>query len=569
MRELPNEIIQQILSRTPRRDLVPCITTSRQWHQVAIHRFYDRIELNSLAQFKALLRCLSYGTHGSLVHHIRFNTAEITFTQDEFDTLARWTPNLLTCDYTVQLREMDQEKFAKLFVHRWKKLTLLPGWHADKPSEWMMALGPQLTQITLDSLRFHTVCCVTLLPANFSLGNLTTVTIKDFGRLPTNTPLLEALSQMCPNISTLTFDIMEPPEEDLDFDAVQPALSVVSLTISKFDPQIGTNWWFEYLQLKYPRLTYLSFKIMDDYIDGNYEDPTSTLYTLVKNLTDLESLHINLQQITNPQSDVFEALDIESFRLWLNTSPRTHRISSFSWFCPCNPFSLTSGHPYTMTSAATASQLSSFGQTLYNNRDGWLLDWIRSPQRHPVPTTTFDKLVTLDVDGRFLSLTYRVDMTSIFIRMPKLLYLTLRNFSMTGNEDPATKLVMMDDSRRCSHPLRSLHLCHVSASPSNTLEPHTLDMTAILDFCPDLDQLLLFNCLCRNLIIDCPQRAFSQVSILSFVPEGIQCNQVRLILDGKSHSPASESSSVINCKAIDRFDSEAYIHLSLPQQHYS
>ncbi|ORX44907.1 hypothetical protein DM01DRAFT_1340221 [Hesseltinella vesiculosa] len=461
------------------------------------------------------------------------------FQQEDFDNLAELTPNVLTCDYTVSLTD----EHLNFFTNRWKHLTLLPGWHEDEPRMWVPVLGTQLTKLVIQATVLTAACGYLSSPTAFS--SLKTLIIQDGCVDYTNITQLETISKVCPSLTSLSFEIQELPDEDMDLGALQPAPLVTSLSIFNVEPEACAGVWCKYLELKYPNITSLTVSFDGDASYNTLADTTSTLYTLVTSLNDLDALHLDLSDVYSPDSIVFDALEFPRLRQWLNGKSR---LSSFSWRCPHTTHeSSTDVNHYTMTSIDTLNRLSSLKQDIYDPQDRLMLDCLTLPIELPAPISLFESLVTLDICVLEKSQHLHLDLADLLLRMPNLLHLALKKFSLYDTQNAGGRLAH-------PHPLTTLHLTETHVITQNIPEPFTLDLTPIVNSCPHLDQLLLHRFNGHRLLIDSPQHSFSRLSLNGAASSDFKEDHVTLILNGKPSSTANAPSSVIKCKAVGKFD---------------
>ncbi|ORX57076.1 hypothetical protein DM01DRAFT_1334631 [Hesseltinella vesiculosa] len=553
MLKLPNEIVQLILSYTPREKLVACLVVNRLWHSIALPLFYHWIDLDTPKRYEVFLRCLLYSKVnksfvGNLVEHLRFHSPDIRFTHEEFAQLVELTPNVLTCNYTVPVYKKHNQRFT----NRWKKLTRLPKWHEDDPERLMSSLGHQFTHIAAKSIFLHVACSFALIKAD-RFCNLTTLEIqKDSCTSHTGLSLLETLHRACPNMTTLSFHITGQPGY-LDWDALLPAPSLTSLIIPNLNAAAYSSDWSKYIQLKYPHLMHFSinFSAVNIHTVATIPIPAITLSSVIASMTRLVSLHLDLELISNTSAAAFKILDPVSLQRWLNDEPRQHSLSSFSWHCPGNRHFTNFDSTYTMAGPTTIGQLRSFRQSAFHGSDEWLLDLMYVPLQEPGPVITFSRLVTFYIDPGMRNGNRRINLLKLLQSAPALLNLTLRNCSIDGDQDPLENLDTLH-----YHPLQTLHLCRIIVCKAHSDGPDPLDMTRLVNICPHLDQLMLHECRCQTFLLDSPQHTFSRVSVSIIHLDGTSYTKLTLVLDDDTNAPVSNSlfPNVIRCKSVDHFD---------------
>ncbi|ORX44905.1 hypothetical protein DM01DRAFT_1378254 [Hesseltinella vesiculosa] len=255
------------------KQLVECFTVNRLWCTVALAQLYHWIDIDSPDQLTALQQCLA---------NSKASSSEA-------------------------------------------------GWHQCQPDVWVPVLGPQLTDLAVDTSRLLAICYMTPMPAN-SFSALTTLTISS-----TSLPLLETTHKVCPKITTLSFDIKEQPAEVAARHSILPATLITSLAILNLDVDAYAGSWLNYIKVKYPNLANLSVKFIEGSGKATLKKGTTTLYSLVCGLPRLASLHLNLEGIGSCKYTAFSILDSRSLRRWLNGEFRPHNLTSFSWFCPSRP----------------------------------------------------------------------------------------------------------------------------------------------------------------------------------------------------------------------------------------
>ncbi|ORX57075.1 hypothetical protein DM01DRAFT_1334630 [Hesseltinella vesiculosa] len=344
----------------------------------------------------------------------------------------------------------------------------------------------------------------------------------------------------------------------MDLDAIQPAPLVTTLTIAYLNASVFSDVWFNYLLRKYISISSLSIEL-DDSIQGIVSrNPDVTIHSLISSLKRLDTLHLNIPMTYNPRSEIFQVVDVEALRDWLNDNARSP-LTSFSWLCPVSPLD-RDNRPIMFASAGLVQHLTSFRYDVSDSDDAWLTDCL-SHLPAPPNATTFPLLTTLHLEPLFQNKSlFNVDLPVVLLCMPNLLHLTLRKCQLQGSQDPAG--LPAKRRPRC-HPLQSLHLywapfAGVFGDKKKGECIQTLDLTGFVNFCPHLDELLLHNCCAGRILINAPQHSFTRLSIYSLRPDRIHIDQLKLVLQRKTIEAARPSGTlnVIQCKAVDRFDAE-------------